>query len=106
MSRCSLAFVNVISHLLVQSVQRLLLGALMSFTVAGVQVFRSGVDAVMSCIGLYVGERPPVQIDVMGDPGMADRMGRELPHFGRILDKSILLCQFCAFTDDHHDQIP
>ena len=76
MSRCSLAFVNVISHLLVQSIQRFLLGALMSFTVAGVQVFRSGVDAVMSCIGLYVGKRSPMQVDVMGDPGVAYRMGR------------------------------
>ena len=56
------------------------------------EIFRGGVDAVMAGIGLYVGERSTVQVDVMSDPGVTDRMGRELPHFSRILDKSILLC--------------
>lgn len=80
MSRCSLVLENVISHVGSIGPAAFLLGALMSFTVAGVQVFRSGVDAVMSCIGLYV-ERPPVQIDVMGGSRYGGSHGERVAAF-------------------------
>ncbi len=69
----------------------------MTFALAGVQVFGGGVDTVVARIGLYVGKRSTVEVDVVGDPGMANGMGGQLPHFGTILIKAIKFGQFGTF---------
>lgn len=78
----------------------------MSLAIADMQIFRGGIYAVVAGIGLDVRERSAVEIDIVSDAGVADGMGRQLAHLGRILSKAILLGMIGSLGDHHHDEIP
>jgi len=73
-------------------IERFVIAALMAFNQRCMQILRCGIDTLMPSVGLHMGQRPTIDIDIMSYPRMPDVMCSQFTHLLGIRDKTIIVC--------------